>query len=877
MLVKDIRPYDSSHPTNFVALGKKLLFTANDGVHGTELWTSDGTAAGTRILKDIAPGEGCTEISDFTTVGTELYFIAHADNQARIWKTDGTPANTRPLGSKRFHSPTGLTILGKLLFFTAIEFSTEKWKLWKSDGTAAGTGKVLNMSLGDWDAPEVMRTGSRVVFTVTSAWSHIELWSTNGTAEKTVKICDADFLRSFGNYTAPGESKPSLYFSGLDSAHGVELWKSDGTAKGTGLFKDLSPGSGHSFPGSFTVVRDRMFFSAAQNGEEGNILWVSKGTAKSTKPIKKFARQISPQSEFGDLLLFKADDGISGTEIWKSNGSATGTVPLTDFMGTGDSSYFSFERVDGNKLRFWANTGDSYLEILHETDGTAAGTKAFPHLRGDCVAGGTIFFQGIHKISDYNWDFELYKSDGTEAGTKMVKNILAGGSSYPADFNALGNIVCFTADDGVNGRELWRSDGQAVGTFMLKDLVPGLPGSTPGNFIRVGNILYFMLPSAEYPRQLWRTDGTASGTFMLVESEYLQDLTAFGDTLFFTIKSEYWAGRVLWRSDGSLEGTFRIDTAPVDTIPISGGLYYFLRSAESGAAVDLWRSDGTAAGTYKVSRQSGSLSDRTPGVVLVGSRVSFWITKDNRNELWLSDGTGLGTTKVGAMGDQISGIYSQVVAGNTLFFLTSESHKNHKLWKSDGTPQGTGPVLCNIPWDYYSSLWVAGNNLYFPFKSEKYGTELHALSIGDLRTARDGFNAWSGIHSLTEELAAPLSIPFSDGVENLLKYAFFMNGSRADRHTMSPGSGLDGLPAVSTIVNSAGSKVLRVEFIRRKNSGLVYRAQFSNSLATGTFLPITEPPFVTSVDAERERVVVEHKVDPVSSGSCFGRVVVSME
>lgn len=881
VLVKDINPESSSYPRNFVPWKNQLIFTADDGKHGCELWKSDGTAAGTALLKDIATGSGNTEVSEFTPLGNELFFLADADNDAyepRIWKTDGTTTNTRLLAPKNLRSPAGLTVLGNFLYFTAVEKSTGEWKLWKSDGTAAGTVKVTDMSLGDQAVPEVVRLGSRIIFTVTSGWSNVQLWSTNGTAAKTVKISDAGFLKNFRVFTAAGETKPSLYFSGHDPGHGVELWKTDGTAAGTRLFKDLSPGRGHSYPSRFTVVGGRMYFAAGDNGDGDNILWVTKGTPASTKRLKKFVSSISLQEGFGGALLFEADDGSgSGNEIWKSNGAASGTVPLTDFMGTADSSDFFFSRTDGDKLRFWAETSTNYTPILHETDGTEAGTKALPFLKGDCLAEGTIYFQGINKISDYYWDYELYTSDGTEAGTKQLKNIntRAKGSSYPADFNALGNFVCFTADDGIHGRELWRSDGTEAGTYMFKELVPGSQGSTPENFTKAGNILYFTLPSPTYLDQLWRTDGTAGGTFMLLESSGLQDFKAFGGALVFSSQSDIWATPRLWRSDGSSQGTFQIDTAPAGASPFTGGIYYFRRlSTDYPWGVELWRSDGTAAGTSRVATAGGSLPYSDPGVVAVGDRMVFWIQKNNLYEMWGSDGTEGGTRKLGAF----DGINQQAMGDSALFFMVTDAPGHFQLWKTDGTPDGTGEVPLVLPpgSGLKSSLMQAGKNLYFPISTDAYGIELHAVAIADLRLPGEGFRAWSAAEGLPGGQTSALAQPFGDGVANLLKYAFFMNSSGADCHIMTPGSGTDGLPHIST-ADSAGSRVLRIEFIRRKNSGLVYRPLYSSSLAPGSFEPMNRTPAVTDVDADRERVIVEHAIDPANATTGFGVVEVSME
>jgi ELWxxDGT repeat protein len=879
VLVKDINPENSSYPGNFLAWNNQLLFTADDGTHGIELWESDGTAAGTTLIKDIAPGTGNTEISAFTPMGSELFFLADADNDAyerRIWKTDGTTGNTRVFASKNFRSPAGLTVLGNLLYFTAVETATGEWKLWKSDGTAAGTVKVTDMSLGTMATPEVVRLGSRIIFTINSGWSNAQLWSTNGTAEKTVKISDAGFLGYFGAFTAAGETKPSLYFSGQDGDHGVELWKTDGTAAGTRLFKDLSPGRGDSYPYQFKVVGGRMYFAAGDNGDGGNVLWVTKGTPASTKPLKKFAHTISLRDGFGGSLLFGADDGSgSGNEIWQSNGAASSTVPLTDFMGTADSTHFSFSRADGDKLRFWVNTGSDYHEILHETDGTEAGTKALPFLKGDCLAGGIYYFQGINKISDYNWDYELFTSDGTEAGTKQLKNIntRAKSSSSPADFNALGNCACFTADDGINGRELWRSDGTEVGTFMLKDLEPGARGSTPANFIRAGNLLYFTLASAS---QVWRTDGTPEGTFLLAEAGGLKDFKVFGETLVFTQQDSSGSRPLLWRSDGSPQGTFQIDTAPAGTGPFTGGIYYFRGlSAAYPSGVELWRSDGTAAGTYPVATVAGSLPYSDPGVVALGDRAVFWIQKYSLYEMWGSDGTEAGTRKLG----NFTSIGQQVVDRAALFFMVADAQGHFQLWKTNGTQDGTGEIPLILPQGSGLSyaLMQAGRNLYFPVSTDPYGVELYAVDLAELWLPGERFRAWSDIQGLPAGQTAALAQPFNDGVANLLKYAFFMDGSGTDCHVMTLGSGNDGLPFVSTSENPAGQKILRVEFIRRKNSGLVYRPLFSSSLASGSFEPMSGTPAVTDVDAGRERVIVDHTINPSNEGAGFGVVEISIE
>jgi ELWxxDGT repeat protein len=85
----------SSEPFNLTAIGSSTFFTADDGVHGTELWKSDGTAAGTTLVKDICLGAIGSGPGSLTNVNGTLFFSADDGvNGFRLWKSDGTAAGT---------------------------------------------------------------------------------------------------------------------------------------------------------------------------------------------------------------------------------------------------------------------------------------------------------------------------------------------------------------------------------------------------------------------------------------------------------------------------------------------------------------------------------------------------------------------------------------------------------------------------------------------------------------------------------------------------------------------------------------------------------------------------------------------------------------
>jgi hypothetical protein len=139
-------------------------------------------------------------------------------------------------------------------------------------------------------------------------------------------------------------------------------------------------------------------------------------------------------------------------------------------------------------------------------------------------------------------------------------------------------------------------------------------------------------------------------------------------------------------------------------------------------------------------------------------------------------------------------------------------------------------------------------------------------------TALAVFNTWAGSASLSEEQAAPDAVPFNDGVPNLLKYAFNMNATGPDTSVLSAG-GSSGLPQI-TIDSSGAEPVLKVAFLRRKGSGLIYTPQRSDNL--GNFQAMTGTQTVTSIDSQWERVTVEEPAPPDTAPSAFARVQVSL-
>ena len=152
VLVKDINVGEQgSSPANSINMNGTLFFTAYDVTNGTELWKSDGTAAGTTLVKDINSGDGSSNPTDLTYVNGTLFFSAIDGTTGReLWKSDGTAAGTtlvKNINSETGSSPSVLTNVNGTLFFSAND-GTNGYELWKSDGTAAGTILVKDIGSG---------------------------------------------------------------------------------------------------------------------------------------------------------------------------------------------------------------------------------------------------------------------------------------------------------------------------------------------------------------------------------------------------------------------------------------------------------------------------------------------------------------------------------------------------------------------------------------------------------------------------------------------------------------------------------------------------------------------------------------------------------
>lgn len=425
-----------------------------------------------QLVKDIVPGSGSSAPAFITPVGNTLFFHAWpgATPVAQLWKTDGTAAGTTMVkdfpGNGANSAIQDFFSAGGLLYFTAEEGGNFS-ELWRSDGTTAGTFRLKDITPGpDGSYPRALTLfGNTVYFGARESLALPGLWKTNGTAAGTVKVADV----GAGSMIAMGGG---LYFNGT----GGELWKSNGTAAGTVQAAEIEPGPNGSFPGEFVLMNGTLFFGAT-TAAQGRELWRSDGTFAGTVIVK----DINPGSAYaaitetvvaGNTLYFPANNGVNGAELWKSDGTAEGTVMVKDIRPGSASSDPMYLVMAGDTLFFQANDGTSGPE-LWKSDGTAAGTVRVkdinPGSQGSycrelAVIGSTVYFSAHEPATGY----ELWKSNGTEAGTVLVSDLSPGSAgSDPISLKAHDNRLYFSGTTPQLGAELW---SYTVETPLLRDI-----------------------------------------------------------------------------------------------------------------------------------------------------------------------------------------------------------------------------------------------------------------------------------------------------------------------------------------------------------------------------------------------------------------------
>lgn len=576
--------------------------------------------------------------------------------------------------------------------------------------------------------------GDLVFFEGVTAATGRELWRTDGTPEGTILVFDANpGAASTYRFNGFAAGEPWSYFFRFLPETGMEPWRTDGTPEGTAMLADLSPGESGSGWWSRHGFLGALFFFVADDGVEGPEVWRTDGTAAGTFSVTTFDAESGAELalDFAALpaaMLFsvRIDDGP--VELWRADGSASGTQLLAAVPVASPASFRPLAIRDD--LALLAIDSSEVLQ-LWITDGTVGGTRlvtSLPQVTTPWVAGplpvasGWLFFAG-----DAAHGVEPWTTDGTAAGTQLVADVRPGPEgSATADHSyasaALGDRVLLRLDDGVHGFEMWVTDGTPAGTQLVRDLEPSPAGSW---FDFLGEQDGYEL--FRYAGRLWRTDGTPAGTGPMPElgrtvspSDPLR-LARVGEVVYFEARPGVWDLHPA-RSDGSESGTYWLGPGPYGWLggrthfAALGGDTYVANTDYEGDGrygySELWSDDEPlfplAELAYSCGARCSEGLGHAPPIAGGFALYANW-SEPLGMELWRTDGSAAGTSPLlDLIPGPESGIPAQIVqAGDEVWFTAIDAGASESVWRSRGTAESTAIVetLPGTVTYYRARLW----------------------------------------------------------------------------------------------------------------------------------------------------------------------------
>ncbi|HEX5152379.1 MAG TPA: ELWxxDGT repeat protein [Parafilimonas sp.] len=834
-LVKDINALTESNPRNFTSirydlydnayndsvsfavLDNVIYFVANDAIHGNELWRSDGTGAGTYMLKDIEPGAASSLLFNITAVNGKIYFTGFSsvygtgawisdgtesgtqllidvygsanffamnnkvcfiadgfDVWSAVWETDGTTAGTKQvieLGDKGFGGSQIMqpTVVDGLLFFTFLDYETLGWQIWRSDLTDAGTYHIgpsyplLDSTFSyfvDYTPAQLTNYKNKLYYSANVGTGR-KLWVSDGTDAGTKLapgnhniIINADFLE-----TSFPIMNNTLYIPGEQTKKGHGLYKYESSAEGLVKVKDLAAAGDTAFivPEEMHVANNTLYFKVVSyNGGMHDELWSSKGTKASSQVVYK----LQPGETIQDLydgngtLYFVKSGQFFGSELWKVLETLFGPFPIIQSD--------IFEGVTGSH--------PGYLTAFK----------------------GNIVFSATGKQKGT----ELFITNSAGFGAKLVKDIntvatsssLAGFSSYNfygyGGMAALGNELLFNAYERIHGMELYKSNGKNAETILLNDIMPGEEGDNRFGFVTKNKAVYFIARDrigSSYQYTLYRTDGTKQGLSKIATANsfiYSFNITQKGLAFYVVYNSDALVYE-LWRSDGTTAGTFLLSSTVYyrDYLNVTGNTAFFV-AGDAVHGYELWKSDGSSAGTVMVKDINPGVANSTPGGMYIYKNEVYFSAFDGTGaypSFWKSNGKGSGTIKLKDIepwwGNTTLTTARYFCISNDILYFSAINHSNDKgtvFWRTDGTPAGTQSIKDINPTDGTAALGPSlltdvNGTIFFTANDGVHGRELWK-SDGTQKGTK-----------LVEDLTPGISASNINGLTNFAGKLYFQN------------------------------------------------------------------------------------------------------
>lgn len=757
---------DDFVPQHLGVYDNGLYFVYDDGVHGYELWRSDGTAAGTHMVKDVHPPEvhmGTTfpvaDMGDFA-----LFRATSTVGPGEWWRTDGTEANTRRIEVDGLDvdafSGTPV-VLDRVALFVG---NTEDHgaELWRTDGTPAGSWLVRDIFPGPADSRprDLVRFGALAIFQADDDVHGRELWVSDGTHDGTRMIKELAPGARSGDPAPFRVSGGKVFFPAEDPRHGRELWVSDGTQRGTYLLHDLFPGSSGSSPYSITPFRNGVLFSG-DHPEVGEELWFSDGTSSGTRLVRDIYPGRASSEPYhlavlDDIAYFDANDGVHGGELWRSDGTADGTYLVVDLalpLQAPPSSDATMLAATQEHLYFVARDGEGVWRLGRyggDSDDVSYSAEPRSDRRADFVSmhvSGDSAFLAFGRdgaaLDIWRWD------DGSVDDAKRI----SGARAFAADDARAGGarFVSVQIDSMVtagvdfeSGCEVWRVLGSNRDDRVVYDVNPGAADSNPADFVDWNGHTFFTAENAVNGRELFCLTGESVRIVRDIASGATgsspRALTASDNGLYF-VADDGEQGPELWFSDGSDQGTTLVrDVNPIQHsdahaplwLTVMGDALYFTADDEIHGC-ELWKTRGQPETTELVADLFiGRTSSSPEELTVAGNRIYFRAdVPDKGIELFVTDGTEAGTRLVRDLVAGIGGARPQHLTpyGGGIFFSARSQIDRSPLttpglWWSDTTETKEVALGLGTRGDYPTDLTLFRGQVHFVSNDRIVGREL---------------------------------------------------------------------------------------------------------------------------------------------------------
>ena len=429
--------------------GYKAFFAAKDSEHGVELWVTDGTVAGTHMVKDIVAGDGSSSPAYLSRFNDKVVFSAVSDDGSgrEPWISDGTADGTFQLadcysvgdGDPQFFMQCN----ENQVVFAAIDDESAEYDpdngsqywVWVTDGTKEGTKRISDQVKVDVSPKETTnqnykyaRVGRKVFFRGDNPDGQFgtELCVSDGTTEGTKIVKDINYeenqdatAKGLTGYTRDSAidqmenyNNQYCFFKAWDPAHGNEWWASDGTEEGTYLVWDSKPAkdangigeSGDCFGPSREVIFGRIWSRVATNeyGDELGGYNMKKDDhvifdINDIAPTANNSSYPDPACEFQKNMFFCGAHGFDaadldhnwGGELWIYDGKTKPQMQYNFCPGT-KCDWVKELTVAGGSLYWYNEANDDpsvYGNGLYRLDESTDKPIVCPHITstGDAV------------------------------------------------------------------------------------------------------------------------------------------------------------------------------------------------------------------------------------------------------------------------------------------------------------------------------------------------------------------------------------------------------------------------------------------------------------------------------------------------------------